>query len=109
MSQAEVVLLACYRLSPAANPVCVFDLTVRAWTLDKERLGLPGFRQWHPDSKAVSTLVQYLLGRHTHGGHYSPSPKLAERCGRNLIRLTDLGVAKARRLEKSLAREAQAV
>lgn len=87
----ETVLMAIHELSDQWPQVGEGRLVVRVWQLDPVRFGLPGYRETHPDRHRVLADVCLLLGREMSSGR--KRPKLIERAGPCLYRLTEAGRA----------------
>lgn len=103
MTNTQAVLIAAGMLSQANNkgPVGVFDLTVAAWAARPELFSLRGFPQY-PNHKAVAVATQHLLSRRLNNNGQWDSPAHLERCGANLVKLTDAGWLEFHRLKGTI-------
>lgn len=63
MTATDVILVAAYQLTAEGGDFHEATLTVRAWKMDRKRLGLAGYEDLYPDYKKVYTLVLRCLIR----------------------------------------------
>jgi hypothetical protein len=93
---AQELLLAAFDLHRAGNrEFSEWQLTVAAWRRDKNRFGLRGYEDEHPDHKRV--MVE-LMGQSKKANPMRR--KFLERTRTNFYRLTELGEAEAVILEE---------
>lgn len=88
---AQEILLAALQLArDGKREFSEWDLTVAAWNRDRNRFGLRGFEDRHPDHKRVMTEIM--------GQSKKDNPvrrRFIEKVRKNCYRLTDLGEAEA--------------
>jgi len=90
---AQVILLAADDLmAQGGNEFSEWDLTIAAWNRDRNRFGLRGYAQNHPDHKRV---MMEIMGRKPQNPILLG---LMEKTRPNVYRLTPLGRAEAARM-----------
>lgn len=93
-SRADVLLLAMY--GRCWGECDTADLILAAWELDRERFGLAGHAQQHPDSRAVATALSDRSGPVRQGWMVLT---------RGRVRLTDTGRRRAAELTADARRD----
>jgi hypothetical protein len=95
LTAAQIILLAADDLVNAGkSEFSEFELTVQAWIRDRNRFGLRGYQQHHPDHKRV---MMEIMGQKPHNPIHL---KLMEKIRPNFYRLTSPGRAEAARLRQ---------
>lgn len=95
LTAAEEILLAAADLASAGTSTFTeWDLTVAAWKRNRNRFGLRGYEDSHPDHKRVMTEIM---------GKTKPDNPirrgLVEKAAVNRYRITPLGLAEAERIQ----------
>ena len=91
LTAAQVVLLAADDLDRnGCSQFTEWDLTIAAWNCDKNRFGMRGYENEHPDHKRV---MMEIMGKTKRDNPIRR--KFMERTRRNHYRLTDLGRSEA--------------
>jgi hypothetical protein len=93
LTAVQIILMAADDLTAAGSEeFSEFDLTVAAWNRDRQRFGLRGYANIHPDHKRVMMEIM---------GNKASNPillKFMEKIRPNIYRLTPLGRVEASRL-----------
>lgn len=97
MRKVDRLLVAVQELGGEHSPVCIFELTVRVWEMDKAAFGLHGYRTSYPDHKAVYALLQSLLSRVVNKCYLTA--RCLERPKPNTVKLTQVGIERLKQLQ----------
>jgi len=90
----EVLLAALHLTQSGKQQFTEWDLTVECWKINKQRWGLPGYRDEYPDHKRVMNVIMSREGSVLTQG-------LVARSSTNTYTLTTLGLLKAESLTAS--------
>jgi hypothetical protein len=98
MTAAQLIVLAGDDLhNSGVTEFTEFELTVAAWRRDRDRFGLRGFQDKHPDHKRV---MMEIMGQKPHNPIHL---KFMEKVRPNVYRMTTEGRREAERLHQQLA------
>src|SRR3989344_9702197 len=93
LTAAEEIILAAYNLfTNLKEEFSEWDLTVKAWELNKSRWGLQGYENKYPNHKRVMVVIM------TRGDTNVLDRGWMKRTRENHYKITDLGKAKAKAL-----------
>lgn len=94
MTAAQSILLAAAELAADGKPAFTeWDLSVKAWTRDRNRFGCRGYEERYPDHKRV---MMEIMGQTKKDNPVRRG--WIEKAGRNQYQITPLGLAEAERL-----------
>lgn len=98
ITAAQSILLAASDLATAGKSLFTeWDLSVAAWQRDRNRFGLRGYEESHPDHKRVMTEIMGQAKKDN-----AVRRGWIEKAGTNRYKITSLGLAEAQRISNLL-------